>query len=751
MSDARPDHAPHASAPAAEAPSTTNARLSAFGLGASCALSAGLAFAVLLAPGRLALSEWQANLGRDRWQTFASGFAHDVFDTALLFGALVALPLLFPRALAARARWHGALLALTPLVALALGFTSSCFAEFSMQRGTFPTWFDLQGGVKDTSFVTNALHVFLHGRHARPIALGLALAFLLFLGWRAALRRIAQVAHEAHDAVVAGAACTSLALAAFAGLPNFPYHGWFPAIGDGDVTGSPFHTFFMPIAQDVTNVRFGVMGIVERAEFPVELQGPGATMLGFAPLAERAPDTCTLHPFRRPFPGEEPGATELTRAFVKLSRVLFDTPTPPRRLVHVVLESYRGDDLHALNPKAPAALAPFTNRVIGDATARRSADLTAPLMLQAGCRSSQGFSSHMCGLGMVGFNISATRDLGALPVRCLPDVLTDAGVDTHYVYGAEVSFDGVDDFLRLHGVRNVHGETAMPPGLPRGGWGISDLAMLEQFVGLLGTTPPAPFAWWVMSTLSNHTPFEPPTDTPEEARTRVREAAGSRSFTSEERDRLTTVAYTDVFLERAFARLDALPDASQALVITNADHSTADTFLWEEEAGKRLRPKSQIPFVLHVPEALVRAHRDPAALRAALDDAQRALAAGPVSQNDIATLTLALLDAAPPLAALPPTARWHTLGGQRTSPHWAAPTRAGAAAIGLNAIGEFFASDSTGEALGPIVPVETIASPEDVVRDHTEVRPTAAVFGRFLSDWAKRCPAPSSVRASAQP
>jgi hypothetical protein len=751
LTAASPDTPSHANATGAGDLLPNASRRAAFGVGAAFSFSATLGFAALIAPGRLALSAWQANLGRDRWQTFASGFAHDVFDTSLFFGAVVALPLLFPNALRGRPRWHTALLALAPAVALALGFTSSCFAEFSMQRGTFPTWFDLQGGVKDTSFVTNALQVFLHGRHAQPIALGLALAAVFAAVARAALARLARVPEAAYDPVVPGAVCASLAVAAFAGMPNFPYHGWFPAIGDGDVTGAPFHTFFMPISQDVTNIRFGVMGIVERAEFGPELGGPGAAMLGYPPIPEPAPATCAQHPLRRPFPSAERGATELTRAFLRLSTVLFDTPRPPRRLVHIVLESYRGDDLHALNPKAPAALAPFTNALVEGAIARERPDLAAPIMLQAGCRSSQGFSSHMCGLGMVGFNVSATRDLGALPVRCLPDLFTDAGVDTHYVYGAEVSFDGVDDFLRLHGVRNVHGETAMPPGLPRGGWGISDLAMLDQLVGLLTSTPPAPFSWWVMSTLSNHTPFEAPTDTPDEAHARVRAALGDRTIGAEERDRLTTTAYTDVFLERAFARLDALPDAAETLVVTNADHSTADTFLWEEEAGKRLHPKSRIPFVVHVPEAMVAAHRDPVALRAALDDAQRALAAGPVSQNDIATMTLALLESSPSIARLPEAARWHTLGGQRTSPHWAAPSRPGAAVIGLNAIGEFFAADPRGDALGPIVQVETIASPEDVERDRTEVRPTAAVFGRFLRDWAKRCPAPGSIRAAGAP
>jgi hypothetical protein len=751
LSAAASESASQATAPGASALPPIASRRSAFGVGVAFSLSATLAFASLLAPGRLALSAWQANLGRDRWQTFASGFAHDVFDTALFFGTIVTLPLLFPAALRERRGWPFALFAAAPIVAIALGFTSSCFAEFSMQRGTFPTWFDLQGGVKDTSFITNALQVFLHGRHAQPIALGCALAAGFAAVSRFALAHAARVSKVAHDAVVAGAACASFAVATFAGLPNFPYHGWFPALGDGDVTGAPFHTFFMPISQDVTNIRFGVMGIVERAEFERELEKPGAAMLGYGPIGDPAPTSCAEHPLRRPFPSEEQGATDLTRSFVRLSDVLFDTPRPPKRLVHVVLESYRGDDLHALNPRAPAALAPFTNALIEGAVARARPDLAAPIMLQAGCRSSQGFSSHMCGLGMVGFNISATRDLGALPVRCLPDVFTDAGIDTHYVYGAEVSFDGVDDFLRLHGVRSVHGETAMPPGLPRGGWGISDLAMLEQLLGLLRSTPPAPFSWWVMSTLSNHTPFEAPADTPDEAYARVSAATEAHSVGAEERDRLVTTAYTDVFLERAFARLDALPDAAETIVLTNADHSTADTFLWDEDAGKRLRPKSQIPFVLHLPDAMISAHRDPAALRAALDEAQRALAAGPVSQNDIATLTLALLERSPPVAALPQGARWHTLGGQRTSPHWSAPTRAGAAVIGLNAIGEFFAADSRGEALGPIVQVETIASPEDVDRDHTEVRPTAAVFGHLLRDWAKRCPAPGSIRAAGPP
>lgn len=702
-----------------------------------------LALVSVLAPGRFALAESQARLGRHQWQTFASGLAHDTFDTVFAVGTAAVLPLFFPHALREQKRWHRALFVLAPAVALALGFTSSCFAEFSMQRGTFPTWFDLQGGVKDTNFITSALGVFLYGRHARPIAIGLGLFALCMGFWRGLVRTLP---HRAPASVLTGAVAMCCFLTAFAGLPNFPYHGWFRALGDGDVTGSPFHAFFQPIQMDPTNVRFGVMGIVERADFPEQLDAPGLQMLGYPPGSVTG-TACTVHPFRRPLPSDDPRAPELVRTFLDLGRVLFDTPKPPRRLVHLVLESYRADDLHSLNPRAPEGIAPATNSLIRAALTRESADLTAPLLFQAGSRSSQGFTSLMCGLGTVGFNISASRDLGALPVRCLPDLLTEAGVDVHFVYGAEVSFDGVDDFLRLHGVRNIHGETTLPEGLPRGVWGVSDRAVLDQFFGLLDRTPPASLAWWVFPTLSNHTPFDPPDDLPESVKARVEEATADRTLTREETWRLQSFSYTDHVLGDAIARVDALPDAAETLFVTHADHATTDNFLWEEGAGAKLKPKAQIPFVLHVPPALLAAHRDPVALRAALDRAQAALAAMPISQNDLATLLLSVLSASEPVRKLPPAARWHTLGGQRTSPHWSAPTRQGAAILGLDAIGEFFSVAPNGETLGPIVPVETIASPADITRDQTEVRPTAAVFSRFLRDWARRCPAPDSIRA----
>ena len=745
---ARDPLSPAAELSPASPPSAFSRRLAALRAGALLSLFAHGALIATIAPGRYALAERQSHIGRDRWPTFFSGVAHDTADTAMVFGILVAIPLLFPRALHARRRWATGLFGLVPVACVVLGVTSSCFAEFAIQRGTFPTWFDLLGGVKDTSFITSALEVFLYGRHARPIAVGIACATAFLVAWTRALD---DVRSGVANVIVAGCVTASALVAVAAGLPNFPGYGWFPKLGDGDVAGKPFQVFLTPPAGGDTNIRYGVLGIIERAEFSPGSDAPGAAMLGFPSPVGVDGNACSVHPFRRPLPTGDSRAPALVRVFDDLSKVLFDTDNPPQCIVQFLLESFRADDLHALHGAAPEALAPATNKLIDDALSRTSNDLTIPNLFQAGCRSSQGLTANMCGLGMVGFNISASRDLGALPVRCLPDLLIDAGFDSHFVYGAEVSFDGVDDFFRLHGLRNIHGETSFPKHLERGGWGISDLAMLDQLLALVDRPQTAPMSWWIMSTLTNHSPYRAPTDLPGHVSERVRLVTEGRAINVEELGRLRTFSYTDEFLGRAFARIDATPEASRTILIANADHATNDLPLWDAADERALRTRGQIPFILHVPEALVRAHRHPNELRDALTAAQRALAANPVSQNDLPTLILALLGHSAPLKGLPSALRWHTMGGQRTAPDWSLPSRPGAVVGGLNSIGEFFAVDAKGDAVGPLSLVETIASPDDILTDHSEVRPTAALFGHFLRKWGRSCPAPESIRPGSPP
>ena len=72
----------------------------------------------------------------------------------------------------------------------------------------------------------------------------------------------------------------------------------------------------------------------------------------------------------------------------------------------------------------------------------------------------------------------------------------------------------------------------------------------------------------------------------------------------------------------------------------------------------------------------------------------------PLSQNDLPALLLALLSAHPSVRGLPPEARWHTLGGQVTSPYFAPGGGEGAVVLGINGVSELFALDRAGVRAG---------------------------------------------------
>ncbi len=157
-------------------------------------------------------------------------------------------------------------------------------------------------------------------------------------------------------------------------------------------------------------------------------------------------------------------------------------------------------------------------------------------------------------------------------------------------------------------------------------------------------------------------------------------------------------SYTDAAVERLVSQLDAAGIAERSIVILMADHSTGHAYVWGAEATETDAQKSQVPFAVIVPPAFRARLAAPEAFDAAIADAQRQLDSGPVSLNDVPTLLLALLSAQPNLKALPAELRWHTLGGQLTSPWFDAG--GGASLISINGVSELFTVDDRGERLG---------------------------------------------------
>lgn len=93
-------------------------------------------------------------------------------------------------------------------------------------------------------------------------------------------------------------------------------------------------------------------------------------------------------------------------------------------------------------------------------------------------------------------------------VRCLPEILADAGYHTTWISSYDSDYTNKKHFLSLHGMQQILDDEAMknwPLKEPKVGWGASDLDLLDFSLDKLNEMP-EPFFTEIM-TLSNHHPF----------------------------------------------------------------------------------------------------------------------------------------------------------------------------------------------------------------------------------------------------
>jgi hypothetical protein len=310
-----------------------------------------------------------------------------------------------------------------------------------------------------------------------------------------------------------------------------------------------------------------------------------------------------------------------------------------------------------------------------------------------------------CGLGTLPYNLSFIRDLQPFPVRCASDVLHDAGFAHSFFYGSDGSFDEMQPFLKAHGYTSFVTEAELPAALPRGVWGgVTDFAVFdratEQVAAALEKDKAPQFA--LVMSLSNHSPFTPPQDLPESVRARVAQGLATvvNRAHADDRLRLLTHSYTDAAVEHLFERLDTLHLSARSIVVLMADHSTGHEYVWGPKDAERDAAKSQIPFAIVIPAPFIERARDKAALVAAVAEAERLLDAAPLSQNDVPALLLALLKSHSGVRALPESLRWHTLGGQVTSPYFDPGGDPASYILGINSVSELYALDRKGVRVG---------------------------------------------------
>ena len=706
------------------------------GAGVGAALVAA-AVAVHL-PLRIAAARLQETYGARFSDHLLGGLASDLAVLlptllalwAALLGALLLLRRGRPAPPPAAAAAAVALLALAHALLLLGGIAA---AEFRVQRGLWPTPWDVGTSAGDAGFWSSAAGA-LAGAHALPAAAALA-ALLAAHAWvLRALRRPLRALPFLLASLLVLAAAYGVSRVAFLRSAK----GLFPTVHDREAELlSPLRHFvrtagLLQVRDD--NSWLSASAWLRQAAFPDGDLQAGAALLGLPPATAAGAGAPA---FRRLLPGEEPDPTPLTGAALDLSRALFAGRDLAPDVLEISLESVRAADVHALDEAAPRGIAPFLTSLHDGRHGLPLRGAGARRAFQGGIRTSHALAGSVCGLGSLPFTWSAARDFGILPARCLTDLLADAGYAPRFFTAGALAFDNMGTFFRSHGVRPFGGES-VPREAPRGAWGATDRGAFRWVLGRLAADPTARPRWDLVISLTNHGPYAPPPDLPQEVTRRVDAALAGRaaSLGREERDRLLTLSYTDFALEELLRGFAQGRRRARTIVVVHADHASAEPSPWREpgrDPARRFLPEAaRIPLVVLFPEEFLRDAADPAAAAAALERFGGLLGERPVSGNDVPGLLLALLSSAAPLRDLPEGKRWHTLGGQATSPWFSFPGNPEVRVWGVDAFSRLFALDARGKAVGVREPVAPVSSPAEVGASPSAIRPAAAVIRRLL-------------------
>ena len=442
-------------------------------------------------PGRRVYAANEALHGRPAWQFLCAGLLGDlVYVGPALFVAFV-VPL-GVGALVARRRPNGRAMSLARFSSAALAIAILLMAwmfsvgaiESKLERGLYPTYLETRVALASSSFVIGSLPTLLLDRYWKTSLVVLVVSgVLLFVHLRESRRGIRSLPD------VLGFALGSIILLLAGAELLHRGRVVFPRTGGYTETRSPIETVALGKFpwRDHAALTDGMRQLFASREYAASEKREGLRVLGFPLesagrlLAFEHDEPCSSpHPLARPLDRaqEKAGSSAdvLLGDLEGLSSALFEGRAEPIIVWQIAMESFRADDIHALQPLAPAELTPVMSRLYDD----RAHAIAFRRAFQGGFRTAQNLSALFCGVGSLPFNVATARDLGHFPLRCLPDVLSDAGFETRAFYASDMAYDSMLDFFRYHGVEATQAAD-MPSGLAMGSWrGVSDRALYDQ-------------------------------------------------------------------------------------------------------------------------------------------------------------------------------------------------------------------------------------------------------------------------------
>lgn len=694
-------------------------------VGASLALTAAT-----VGPARWLLALEQGHGVTARALFFAGGLLSDLATVGPLVALALVVTLSAP-ALPARASVRRVIPAAFGALLVTITLVHNAAVLFRVERGVFPGPIDARESLAAPELFLSELPEVLGGRFLSANLVGLVIVLLVG-------RRIRSRWLEKAGTVLRPRSALGLAVGSFVllGVASRNANAYCERLHNGGAIVSPASTWIGSVVgpKTVDGTPADIRLLVSSFQGTTDDVERGARAMGFtndAAARSRGAENianCNDHPLARRL---EPDPTALGAAARDVSSALFRDEAPI--VFHVSLESFRADDIAALEPLAPRAIAPFLTKVYEDNpsfVAFRQAH-------QSGIRTAHALAAVQCGVGALPFHLALGRDLGNVPLRCLPDVLHDAGFQGRVFYGHELAFDDMGTFLRYHGLE-LHERADLPRNAPRGVWGgVSDAPVYDAALSTSASDPRAQYNF--ILTLSHHTPFTEPDDLAPELKAEVNAVCVERGLTGENCARLRTLRYADNALSRFIERIETSKDAHRTIVVFGADHTTHQWVPW----GDAEKPDgiTRIPLVVWIPKAFRDLAPDPLALAAAWSRLRALATSSPISNTDVPTLLVSLLAGSPGMRALPASSRWHTLGGQATSSAFQSPIGEGAL-FGIDAHARLFSVDTSGATRPSNIGMDTLRTKSDVLTPMPANRAMLAFWGSFLRGYGAKCARP---------
>ncbi|MDR3071050.1 MAG: LTA synthase family protein [Endomicrobium sp.] len=180
-----------------------------------------------------------------------------------------------------------------------------------------------------------------------------------------------------------------------------------------------------------------------------------------------------------------------------------------------------------------------------------------------------------------------------------PTPYKNKGYETTFLYGGNVGWRNVGNFMPILGFDNVLGEGSMDKDWPRSQWGVYDEYLFEYLFRTLSQNDKQKFIY-VMTT-SNHPPYSMP-DNYKSLPLNIPESLDKRVIGRSLADkRFITYQYSNEMLGRFITRIKKSKYADNTIIAVTGDHNFWNVIGYSNETTL---DSFSVPFYLYIPDAL---------------------------------------------------------------------------------------------------------------------------------------------------